>query len=207
MSEDYQVIEDNDYYQNLSYSVKSSITYKDQQAPVESLVHTSGLKNFADTGISSSVSAGLDKTNDGFTVIYDLISEKRVDTINNFDNVVDEDIVNSTSKFLKLENVKLTNFTELTNMNVLKIDDISGRFSNSESENTEFLTVNEVDDKTYHNYLLRVTNDDGTEIQITDLTILSTGIETVIVENESLQNSNTPYGTFDLDENEFSETF
>ena len=207
LSEDYQVIEDNDYYQNLSYSVKSSITYKDQQAPVESLVHTSGLKNFADTGISSSVSAGLDKTNDGFTVIYDLISEKRVDTINNFDNVVDEDIVNSTSKFLKLENVKLTNFTELTNMNVLKIDDISGRFSNSESENTEFLTVNEVDDKTYHNYLLRVTNEDGTEIQITDLTILSTGFETVIVENESLQNSNTPYGTFDLDENEFSETF
>ena len=207
LSEDYQVIEDNDYYQNLSYSVKSSITYKDQQAPVESLVHTSGLKNFADTGISSSVSAGLDKTNDGFTVIYDLISEKRVDTINNFDNVVDEDIVNSTSKFLKLENVKLTNFTELTNMNVLKIDDISGRFSNSESENTEFLTINEVDDKTYHNYLLRVTNEDGTEIQITDLTILSTGFETVIVENESLQNSNTPYGTFDLDENEFSETF
>ena len=120
------------------------------------------------------MSAGLDKTNDGFTVIYDLISEKRVDTINNFDNVVDEDIVNSTSKFLKLENVKLTNFNyELTNMNVLKIDDISERFSNSESENTEFLTVDEVDDKTYHNYLFRVTNDDGTEIQITDLTILS----------------------------------
>ena len=45
--------------------VKSSVTYKDQQSPVESLVHTSGLKNFADTGISSSVSAGLDKTNDG----------------------------------------------------------------------------------------------------------------------------------------------
>ena len=46
LSEDYQVVADNDYYQNLSYSVKSSITYKDQQSPVESLVHTSGLKEF-----------------------------------------------------------------------------------------------------------------------------------------------------------------
>ena len=89
-----------------------------------------------------------------FTVIYDLIDEKRVDTINNFDNVIDEDVVNSTSKFLKLENVKLTNFTELTNLNVLEIDDISDKFSNSEAENTEFLSINEVDDITYHNYLL-----------------------------------------------------
>ena len=207
LSEDYQVIQDNDYYQNLSYSIKSSVTYKDQQAPVESLVHTSGLKNFADTGISSSVSAGLDKTNDGITVIYDLIDEKRVDTINNFDNVIDENNINSTSKFLKMENVKLTNFTELTNLNVLKIDNISDKFSNSEAENTEFLRIKEVDDRTYHNYLFRVTNEDGTEIQITDVTILSDGTETVIVENESLQNSINPYGTFDLDENEFSETF
>ena len=207
LSEDYQVIQDNDYYQNLSYSVKSSVTYKDQQAPVESLVHTSGLKNFADTGITSSVSAGLDDTKDGFIAIYDLISQQRVDTINNFDNVFDEDIVNSTSKFLKMENVKLTNFNEFKNLNVLKIDDLSKRFSNSEAENTEFLTVEEVDDKTYYNYLFKVTSTDESEIQFTDLTILSNGIETVIVENESLHNSNTPCGTFDIDENEFSETF
>ena len=62
LSEDYQVVADNDYYQNLSYSVKSSISYKDQQSPVESLVHTSGLKNFADTAITSSVSAGVGTT-------------------------------------------------------------------------------------------------------------------------------------------------
>jgi hypothetical protein len=31
LNEDYQVIENNDYYQNLSYSIKSPITYKDQQ--------------------------------------------------------------------------------------------------------------------------------------------------------------------------------
>ena len=77
LSEDFQVTSDNNYYQNLSYSVKSSITYKDQQSPVESLVHTSGLKNFADTGITSNTSAGLSTTNDGITIIYDVIDEKK----------------------------------------------------------------------------------------------------------------------------------
>ena len=207
LSEDYQVISDNDYYQNLSYSVKSSITYRDQQSPVENLVHTSGLKNFADTGISSSVTAGVSTSKDQFTIVYDIVDDRRVDIINNFDNVVDVDVVNSTSKFLKLKTKKLTNFAELRNLNVLEIDDISGQFSNSEADNTEFLSINEVDDISYQNYFFRVTNSDNSEIQLTDLTILSDKVETVIVENESLYNSNTPYGSFDLFENEFDETF
>ena len=207
LSEDYQVIPDNDYYQNLSYSVKSSITYKDQQSPVENLVHTSGLKNFANTGISSSVTAGITTTKDQFTIIYDIVDDRRVDTVNNFDNVVDVDVVNSISKFLKLENKNLTNYAELRNLNVLEIDDISDQFSNSESDNTEFLSIDEVDDISYQNYLFRVTSGDNSEIQLTDLTILSDGTETVIVENESLYNSNTQYGSFDLFENEFDETF
>jgi hypothetical protein len=207
LSEDYQIISDNDYYQNLSYSVKSSITYKDQQSPVENLVHTLGLKNFADTGISSSTNAGLKKSNQVLSIIYDIINEERVDTINNFDNSVDQDVIASTSKFLKLENKNLTNYTDLKNLNVLLIDNIKRQFSNSEAENTEFLSIDEVDDKTYHNYLFRVTNQNGTEIQLTDITILSDTFETVIVENESLQNSNTSYGSFDLFENKFDETF
>ena len=208
LSEDYQVVADNDYYQNLSYSVKSSISYKDQQSPVESLVHTSGLKNFADTAITSSVSAGVGTTpKDGFTLIYDIVDKKRVDTINNFDNTIDIDVTNSTSKFLKLENKRLTNYAELRNLNVLSIDDISNLFSNSEAENTEFLSIDEVDDLLYTNYLFRVTSENGSEIQLTDVTTLSDGIETVIVENESLQNSDTSYGSFDIFENEFDETF
>lgn len=207
LSEDYQVLENNDYYQNLSYSIKSSITYNDQQSPVENLVHTSGLKNFADTQISQNVTAGTETTDDGFVVIYDVIDEKRVDTINNFDNVIDVDVVDSKSKFLKLQNKKLTDYTTLKNLNVLKIDDISNQFSNSEAENTEFLTIEEVDDELYYNYLIRVVNEDNNEIQLTDITILSDGVNTSIVENESLYNSSSPFGSFDIDENEFDETF
>ena len=215
LSEDYQVTPNNDYYQNLSYSVKSSITYKDQQSPVESLVHTSGLKNFADTQVSSNVNAGLGKSNDGFTIVYDVIDKKRVDTINNFDNVIDVDVVDSKSKFIKLQNKRIADYVELKNMNVLNIDDISNEFSNSESQNTEFLSIEEVDDKTYYNYLFRVTSEDGSEIQLTDVTILSDGVDTVIVENESIVGLGSTslhlvgeqYGSFDLYTNEFEETF
>lgn len=198
LSEDFQVTPDNNYYQNLSYSVKSSITYRDQQSPVESLVHTSGLKNFADTGISSNTNVGLTTTNDGITIIYDVIDEKRVDTINNFDNVIDIDVVDSKSKFLKLKTKKLTKYTELKNINVLTIDDLQNQFSNSESESTEFLLVDELDSRTYFNYLLRVSSEDDTEFQLTDITILKNELESVIIENESISGQEFNYGIFDL---------
>ena len=57
LSQDYQLIPDNDYYQNLSYSVKSSVTYETLVSSVNRLLHTSGLKNFADVGITSTTSA------------------------------------------------------------------------------------------------------------------------------------------------------
>ena len=207
LNEDFQVIPDNNYYQNLSYSIKSSVTYEDQQSPVESLVHTSGLKNFADTGITSNTSAGLSTTKDGITIVYDVIDEKRVDTINNFDNVIDIDVVDSKSKFLKLKNKKLTNYTELKNLNVLTVDDLQRQFSNSESKSTEFLLVEELENRTYFNYLLRVTSEDDSEIQLTDITILKDGNESFIVENESISGQEFNYGTFDLFTDETEKTF
>ena len=62
LNQDYQVLPDNDYYQNLSYTVKSSITYDDLVNPVNRLLHTSGLKEFADVGIVSATSAGVTTT-------------------------------------------------------------------------------------------------------------------------------------------------
>ena len=41
LSQDYQVLPDNNYYQNLSYTVKSSITYDDLVNPVNRLLHLS----------------------------------------------------------------------------------------------------------------------------------------------------------------------
>jgi hypothetical protein len=209
LSEDFQVISDNNYYQNLSYSIKSSITYKDQQSPVESLVHTSGLKNFADTGITSNTSAGLSTTKDGITIIYDVIDEKRVDTINSFDNVIDVDVVDSKSKFIKLKTKRLTDYTELKNLNVLTIDNIQNEFSSSQFETTKFTIIENLNDGSYFNYLLRVTNENNSEIQLTDITILRDADDdkSFIVENESISGQEFTYGNFDLFINETEETF
>ena len=45
-NDDLQVTPDNDYYQNLSYSIKSTIDFETLIGPVNRLVHPAGLKNF-----------------------------------------------------------------------------------------------------------------------------------------------------------------
>jgi hypothetical protein len=92
-----QVIPDNDYYQNLSYTVKSTKTWEEIVSPVNSLLHTSGLKNFSDTEFieTTKVSpiAGISTARDSdINITSDFISESRIDTINNFDLVTDVDI-------------------------------------------------------------------------------------------------------------------
>ena len=84
LSFDDQVIPDNDYYQNLSYTIKSPIEWRELRTPVNSLVHTAGLKNFADIGISSTATVGIGSSS-ASTIIRDLSKELRVDTIYNFD--------------------------------------------------------------------------------------------------------------------------
>lgn len=213
LSEDYQVTPNNDYYQNLSYSIKSSVTYKDQQSPVENLVHTSGLKNFADTELSVESGVGSVTVNNSSDILYSLIDDKRVDAINQFDNVYDIDVVGSKSNFLQLQNKRLTDYVELIGNNALRIDDISNLFSNFESESTEYLNIEEIDDKSYYNYLIRVTDLSNTKIQLTDITILSNVNGSYIVENESIVNIGSTdihlldeqYGSFEIVENDFGE--
>ena len=78
LNQDYQVTPDNDYYQNLSYSVKSPITYEDLINPVNRLLHTTGLKNFADVGITSTTSAGVTTSSFTDVLALDFIDQKRV---------------------------------------------------------------------------------------------------------------------------------
>ena len=101
LSEDFQVIQNSDYYQNLSYSINSSISYQKQKSPVENLVHISGLKNFADLEVKSkSDSVGISSDN-ATVIVKDIIDEKRVDTFI-FDLARDADVVGDKSKFIEL---------------------------------------------------------------------------------------------------------
>ena len=176
LNEDYQVTPDNNYYQNLSYSIKSSQSWEDIRTPVNSLVHISGLKNFSDTQISSEPleGPGIVRTDDETTIVKNIFEEKRVDTINNFDTAVDVDVVNSTSRFIKLKSKKLANYSESTTNIGLRIDDISDQFSQAESDPKQFTNILETDfSQSYVNYLLKVSNLSGTKVQLTNLIVLN----------------------------------
>ena len=104
MNEDYQVLPDNDYYQTLSYSIRSPLTWDEVKSPINSLVHVSGMKNFADSEIISNTDSisGVSTISSELDIFLDLISDERVDKINNFDNSRDIDVVNDKSKILRV---------------------------------------------------------------------------------------------------------
>jgi len=215
LNEDNQVIADNDYYQNLSYTVKSPITYQNLRTPVNNLLHTSGLKNFADTGITSTTNFGISNISNATTIIYDIIEENRVDTIYDFDLVKDIDIVGSSSKFLKLKNKKLTDYTECKTNVVLRVDDISRQFSNLNGEPSEFLNILDLNSgASYSNLLLRVSASDNSQIQFTELVLLNNGADRFLLEKGSIVNVGTglthisgeEIGSFSIITNEFDET-
>jgi hypothetical protein len=190
LDQDNQVIPDNDYYQNLSYTVKSPITYQELRTPVNSLLHTSGLKNFADTGITSITNSGTITSNNATTIIYDIIEENRVDTIYDFDLVKDIDIVGDSSKFLKLKNKKLTDYIECRSNVVLKIDDINRQFSDAEGNPSQFVNLLELNSAvSYDNILVRVSSLDNTEIQLTELVLLNDGSNSFLAEKSTIVNT------------------
>ena len=136
LSDDTQVIADNDYYQSLSYSVKSKKQWSEIISPVNNLLHISGLKNFSDTEIISSASVGVVTstiaTENYTSIVYKFVNENRVDTINNYDVVNDIDVVSNISNFLKFKNRKLAGYIESKTNRVLEIDDISFEFNTQE---------------------------------------------------------------------------
>jgi hypothetical protein len=190
LDQDNQVIPDNDYYQNLSYTIKSPITYQELRTPVNSLVHTSGLKNFADTEISSTTNFGAITSNNSTTILVDIIEENRVDTIYDFDLVKDIDVVGTSSKFLKLKNKKLTDYIECRSNIVLKIDDINRQFSDADGNPSEFINLLELNSGvSYDNILARVSSLDNTEIQLTELVLLNDGSNSFLAEKSTLVNT------------------
>jgi hypothetical protein len=141
LNQDYQVLPDNDYYQNLSYTVKSPILFEDLTTPVNSLLHTAGLKNFADVGITSTAKISIGSSVVIFTNVYNFITDERVDAIENFDLAIDINTSNDRSKFIQLRDTRLTDYIECKTNRVLSVDDFSSLFSNRENTTTDFLDI------------------------------------------------------------------
>jgi hypothetical protein len=200
---DNQVVPNNDYYQNLSYTVKSSKGYDELRSPVTALLHTSGLKNFADVGISSNTVVGI-SSSDETIVIKDIIEHNRVDTIYNFDSAIDLSPNNITSKFIQLETKRLSDYYLAKSNEVLEIDDINHQFSNLEDSPQQYLDILDLELSTkitFDDIFFRVTNPDNTDIQSSSLVILNNGKDSVLLKREFLEDD-TSIGTFGVFDND-----
>ena len=185
LSEDYQVLADNDYYQNLSYTVQSPITYTDLVDPVNRLLHTTGLKNFSDTGITSTAKSGISSISN-LVLSRDLITDQRVDSINNFDLVLDTDTLDNgaKSKFIKFKNKKLASYIECRTNRVIEIDDISSQFSNAESTNNNRIDIPITED--YTSYVVQTKNISTNEVRLDEVVVFKDSTDTFTFEKNSL---------------------
>ena len=216
---DNQVLPDNDYFQNLSYTVKSSQEYSTLRSPVNGLLHTAGLKNFADTGITSTtVVSGIGSTDQSLSII-DLTGDERVDTLYNWTTAYDLEynstvgnlaLTGKASKFVEVENKRLSSYLLGRSNQVLIVDDINRQFSNLDGEPSEFLNLFEIEASqlnTFESLFVRVTNLDQTDIQTADLVLLNNfGTESVLLEKQKL-NDETSIGTFDVQETSLGDSY
>ena len=187
LNEDYQVIPDNDYYQNLSYTVKSPIEWEKFSNPVNRLVHPSGLKNFSDTAITSNLKVGVGQVRESNqTVVLDvgnvleLNDKQRVDAINNFDFARDFDTRVNGSKFLTFKNRTLSDFTRCKTNRVLLHDDISDNFSSEGFESTNTIIEPLVED--FGHYLVQIVDPDNFDTQFSEIVTLTTESSAFILE-------------------------
>ena len=175
LNEDFQVLPDNDYYQNLSYTVKSPIVYEDLVNPVNRLLHTTGLKNFSDTGITTTTDISVKTPLDaGSVALIDIIGEKRVDTVSNFDFAIDLDAQNNKSRFVKFQTKRLSDYINNSSNRVLPIDDISSKFNKVFTENNFFTNLDTIiSGSGYNRYLVQIINPNNDQRQVTELITLT----------------------------------
>jgi len=201
MNETHQVIEDNDYYQNLSYTIKSNINYEKFIDPVNRLVHVSGLKNFGDLQVESKTKLISVGSTSRDQIILDIFNEKRVDTINNYLFVTDYDTFTGSggvkkSKYLKV-NKSLTDYIKCISNRVLPIDDISKKFASKDNERDLFTDIYEfIDSDDYSKYLIQVIDPLSKKYSLIELIVFIINKDIYTFERSSLSNFSGKLGDF-----------
>ena len=211
---DTQVTPDNNYYQNLSYAIQSSKTFDELRSPVNSLLHTSGMKNFADVGIKSESNVSIGSSS-ALLRIQDFIRDLRVDTINNFDFAFDLGDDNK-SNSIEFYSKKLTPYTLSKSNQVLLIDNIKNQFTNVDGDPSLSLDFIRVDSNISCKELsIRISDLVNNKIQSSQLVLLNNGTTSVLLQKDELDTTTglTTFsgigeiGYFDLVETEFGEDY
>jgi len=203
---DTQSLPDNDYYQNLSYSIKSNVEYDKYAEPLNKLVHPIGTKNFGEIGFTSTSKTSIASTSSTLTTVLNLDNQERVDIIKNYDLALDYEPFSGSSSNIRLLNKKLSNYIECRSNRVLQIDDISNSFSSSEFNKDTFLEAVDYDiSQFYAKFTVQVYNitedeQDEKSYQISDLVILNDFKNTYTL-NKSNIYTNFELGYFEGDLN------
>ena len=142
-----QKLQDNYYYQNFSYSLRSKVPYDTWTDVVSAQNHTLGYKKFSDYQLESnnenSMTVGLSTAVTNVTAVNNIDGFASLNCVYGFD-IVKENNLNQNSKVVSDEiifsNRILTDYFESVGNRVLSIDDLGGQF-NSNPRSTPFSVV------------------------------------------------------------------
>ena len=135
LSEFYQRVQDNDYYQNFAYSLKSFVGISSWSEPVDSLAHIAGFKKHSDllinsepVGTGASVQVGASTATDNVVLIN---SYSDIDCKHHHDLVHENtDSLQSLSNEIVFNSFRAGDSILCKTNRVLEIDDISPDFYN-----------------------------------------------------------------------------
>lgn len=181
LNNNFQRLHDNDYYQYLSYSLKSKVQYEDWNNAVSSLNHTAGFKKFSDLIVESidlnNIGISTEQNLGDFIGISDFISTIDLNCVNDFD-LVRERTLNINSDIYSDEIVfksrTIQDYIESIGNRVLVIDDISQQFnSNPRPEQYSSIDLFTLDSARSKKYIIYTIDKRFTgERQITLVTLL-----------------------------------
>jgi hypothetical protein len=201
LNDNLQVIPNNEYYQNFSYSLKSRVPYDTWDDSVSSLNHTAGFDKYADLVIDNDA-VGLATVADiEIETVIDLIGEGMLNCFPDFDGGRETTIFVGNNKFVSneiiFENKVLVDYFESRGNRVLNIDDISNQF-NSNPRETPYSVITSFEDSQTFNKIFTLVQD--TELrdrkQFSIVSVLQDGNDGYVSEY-GIVNTRDPYGYFD----------
>ena len=140
-------IQDGDFYQNFSYSIKSAVSYDDWDDAVSTLNHSVGFKKFGEyqleTNNQTPMKVGVSTNQTFIDVTVDIVGSADLNCVSDFDLVSENYLLSNGRAFsneINFSNRILTDYFESVGNRVLLLDDLSSEF-NSNPRFTRFSEV------------------------------------------------------------------
>jgi hypothetical protein len=204
LNDNLQKLPNNEYYQNFSYSLNSTIPYDTWNDPVSALDHTAGFAKFADLDIISKEEesrAIVQTFNSDVERVVDIVGEASLNCEYDWDLVAEEtinignDVVSTDIIF---SNKVIKDYANAVGNRVLPIDDISDQFQSNE-RTTNFAVIDEFTNAEVYNKFFTYVRDttDTDERQFSIVVVNQEGVNNYIQEYAKME-INNELGTFDV---------